>query len=82
MKTKPAKYYTVIVVALIIVVGMFVVAQRSLKEIKKQIAEHNTYFVETPLKIEYDSLCKVEDENNIYFPGNDVKYAKLTKNDF
>ncbi|MBL6446381.1 hypothetical protein JMN32_08685 [Fulvivirga sp. 29W222] len=82
MKTKLTKYFTLIALVLIILVGIFLFTQPSLEEIKNQIAENNSYFVETPLKMEYDSLCKVEDEKNIYFPGKDVKYAKLTKNDF
>ncbi|GAA4245885.1 hypothetical protein [Winogradskyella damuponensis] len=55
-------------------------SQPSIENIHEEIAKNNSYSVETPLHETYDSLCRIENENGIYFPNKSVKYAKLTKN--
>jgi len=70
-------------VTLLIVFGLFVFNQPSLKEIKRQITKNNSYSYSslTPSKNEYDSLCKIENEKGLFFPLKEVEFAKLTKND-
>ena len=82
MKTKPRKYFFLIGLIAIIIVGIFISSRPNINSIKNEIAENNGYFAETPLPNEYDSLCKIENEKGIFFPSRKVKYAKLTKNNF
>ncbi len=82
IQMKPTKFLILIGLIAIIIAGIFVFNPPGLKNIKKQIAGNNSYFAETPLESQYDSLCKMENETGIFFPGKGVKYAKLTKNNF
>ena len=82
MKTKRIKYLLLIGFISLVTIGTFVFTRPNIKNIKNEIAKNNSYFAETPIPKEYDSLCKIENNKEVYFPSNHVEYAKLTKNGF
>lgn len=55
-------------------------SQPNIENIHQEISKNNNYSVETPMRETYDSLCRMENQNGIYFPNKSVEYAKLTKN--
>lgn len=67
-------------ISVILFLGVSIYNFGELERKKKEAYLNNNYRVETPSLENYDSLCNLE--KDIFFPSRNVKYAKLTKNNF
>ncbi len=79
MKNIRRKYILLICLIAIVAIGIVFLNQLSIDNIHQEIAKNNNYSVETPMPETYDSLCRIENQNEIYFPNKKVEYAKMTK---
>ena len=71
-----------IIICGILVLIVYFYLKPDLNDFASQVSINNSYSIEIPMKNTYDSLCKIEDKNNVYFPSDKVSYAILNKNDF